>query len=301
MRRPVLFLVGLFLLAAAGCNPACGERPPGPAPATEAFLDATDFDGKYTPSTPVVLGGQSVYNGRIVFSNLPRLAVEGVLPADLQLAVNTSATKNVHPVALMFGHQTMTSWVFPGGLTYPIGSDYLELILIVPFVQASGKTEWHNYVVRMFVDDYFAWKGGNDFFGYRKDMATLTDSASDFAVTNLISNVFAASLSDFGAWYGDGQAESTLANYRHAKEIFRMPILGTLTQYPGSPYVCSHFDWNFTSSRARSLKSLHAVLQPFGTGIGAWVALGEVPGVADGAFEVEGLVWRLGLPDVCSF
>lgn len=302
-RTLVGFSFGLLVLALAGWNlSGCNSFGTGTAPAAASdFLDASDFAGSYENAEgDVILGGQSTYNGRLVFTNLSRTVVEGVLGENLRLAENISNSKDRHPVVLMFGHQTDTAWVSPVGGVWPIGEDYQELIVMIPFVQIGDNLEWHNYVVRMYLDDVWAVFGGNLWFGYRKVLAQLTETvARDSLDVNVFSNdVFVANLSDFGPWLTDDDAEDTLRNYRQVKEILGMPVLGTNTTV-GNVYVCSYFELSFGSAQVRTFTSRHA-FQPGFVGIDDWVALGEVTNVADGAFDVEGLIWRLGFPDACA-
>jgi hypothetical protein len=273
------------------------------------FLGATDFNGAYTPYPPAPgPQGESTYKGRIMFSNLPRGVVESVLPTDLQLANNTSATPAVHPVALLFGDQTHARWSIPGvaplELRKGVQKDYRyrEMIVIVPFVQYRGSPEWHNYVVGMFLNDLGATLGGNAFYGYRKELAKFRKTANLFKVSVEKHPIFTASLGGFGPWYPDAQADAALANYTDVKQILQMPVLGTeeLPQPlpPYHVYVSSYFVFDFQNSEARSFTSQHQFLAPFG--LASWVALGQISSVP-GAFEVKELVWKLGLPVAYHF
>ena len=114
IRLLMLPLLTLPLLG-AGCDPHLLAADAG----SDQFLDSSDFQGNYRTRRPPNgpwAGGQSIWDGRLVFVNLPREVVDDVLPADLHLAINTNASfPDVHPVALLYGHQANTQWVLPWG------------------------------------------------------------------------------------------------------------------------------------------------------------------------------------------
>src|SRR5262249_24117828 len=144
------------------------------------------------------LGGEATYHGSIVFTNLDRSLVRGVLPSGLQLASN-SAAPGVHPVIFLYGHQTNTCW-FIGNTTIRNGPDYQELTLLVPFVRIGAGMNWHNYVVRMYLNDWFAIDIGNQWFAYAKEYGTSQESGTD--VWELVANVpyFHANIPTTGSW-----------------------------------------------------------------------------------------------------
>src|SRR5262249_17147448 len=151
--------------------------------------------------------------------------------------------------------------------------------------------------------------GGNLLFGYGKVPANLQDMPPNtFNVRDTLHQpFFTASQSTFGQWYSNAQAKTNLPNYKDAMKIFRMPILRTFLT---GLHVCSYFKWSFPSQtyKVRSISSLQSFQQDVGSipetpnyGSMPPVHLGQLPTVTQGAFEMEGLRWRLGLPVPCQF
>lgn len=276
-------------------------------PTTGSFLGAGDFDGGYDGRTKDTnWGGHAYYVGRIVFLNLPRKSVQDVLNAapstSLHLAANHSATPNLHPVILMIGRQTNTAFVEPPGWTVPVGNDYNELILLIPFVQqGSSGTRWHNYVVHIYLDDFWAMWVGNQYYGLHKEQAVLTDNPPDYDVYRETDHVFHATFTALGALTSNSMA-ATLPNFQAAKEILSMPVLGTITSFPGNPYVCCYFEMDYSSGDVQPISSQVEFLEEFEPGMSAWKTANAIPSVADGAFEIRNVRWRMAFPPLsCQF
>jgi hypothetical protein len=275
---------------------------------TAAFLDVSDFDGGYQPLPwNPLFGGQSIYNGRIVFGNLPRTVVDDVLPPDLRLASNmTTEFPNEHPILLLFGHQTNTQWTFPWGPTN-VGNDYRELILIIPFVQRVGGNRWHNYIVRIYLDNKPAELIGNWYYGYFKEMATLTEAVAAAAATlEVLHGMTGIKMFQWRAvpastpFVSSSYAVANLENYQDAMQILTMPILGTLEL--GGAYVCSYWQWDLLSATVRPITVDLEFLEAFRVGMASWVALGPIKSLDQGAFEIQNIQWRMGYPPVsCTF
>jgi hypothetical protein len=306
----------LVLLGGASGADSCwnGDAPPtaaagAAAPQTGAvaatsgaqgFLGPDDFDGDFKPRAfDTFWGGEAIYHGRVVFLHLPRSEVAKVLPSDLQLAPRKLPSEPaVHPVILLFGHQTETKLVLPIG-TPQVGDDYNELILLVPFVQGLDKQRWHNYVVRMYLDDDVAIQLGNDYYGLQKKKAEFQETPARLSVTRELVEYFAFQPGAAGNWMSDATAQTTLANYAEMKEIAEMPVIGRPSW---TSYICSYFEWSFANAEAGSLSGTSTFLQQFDAGMAGWVALGPVANVTDGAWQVRKIRWRMGYPPfLCEF
>lgn len=284
----------------------------GCIPQTEDFLDAGNFTGSSsTPITDSLYKGQADYNGHLVFANLPRTVVDDVLPSDLQLATNGSdAMQDVHPIILLYGDQLNGTYLFPGLLPpMSIGTSYNELIILIPFVVRQGGTKWHNYVVRMYLDNNAAVLAGNMYYGYFKEMAAFVETSSsatlaDLDVTRSASSVFkwTVDLSASGSFTPSETASTTLANYQHALDIMRMPLLGTIDLVFTDAYVCSFWDWDVTNLEARPIEVTSQFVQPPRSGTSSWVSQGAIVSSGTFAFQLRGLVWRLAYPALpCLF
>lgn len=268
--------------------------------ATAPFLGPDDFEGEFEPRDgDAAWGGEAIYLGRVVFLHLARTEVAKVLPSGLQLAANESASlPDLHPVILLFGHQTETKLVYPFW-TPEAGDDYNELILLVPFVQRLNHLRWHNYVVRMYLDDDLAIQLGNDYYGLRKQKAVFEETATRFAVTRDLIERFEFLPTATGAWMSDPAAEASLANYPEMKQIAAMPVIGRPSW---TEFICSYFEWDFAGTQVRAISGTSEFLQPFDNGMDAWVALGPVANVTDGAWQLENFRWRIAFPPFpCEF
>jgi hypothetical protein len=274
-----------------------------------AFLGSADFSGSFDPGPSALpaFGGKSTYDGAVVFTNLDRALVAATLPVDLRLAQNTSSTPDRHPVVFIISHHANMSFLVPGpNPAYP--PEYQELILLIPFVQHANGTKWHTLVERMYLDDLAAITLGNLYFGYRKEIGAFVRSDTDLAPTqfearHLGTPYFEASLSLDGGWRTSGDAETSIQSFTKMQEIFEMPLIG---RNPGVapllPYLCSYWQWDYSAAFVRPMKSRHRLLRPFSVGTSAWVGLGELKSVKDGAVAMRGMEFRIGLPGFgCQF
>ncbi len=295
-------LIALFILF--GCCHTQDAFVPVTPTSTSAFLGPDDFSGSYTgPGDMPDIGGSTDYDGNIVFTNLPRTTVNDILPAELELAVNNEQPTQ-HPVILVFGKQTNLTWKLGGvEITFPGG--YNELILIIPFVQKQGHQEWHNFVVRMYLDWEDGVTGGNWFFGYRKQLAAFAETVgatTKLDVLRAAVEYFTADVASSGAWLDDATASGSLPNYDAMKQIFDMPMLGTKTAPNGDVYfVCSYFLYDFADTKIRASKVDHAYLQNFVSGMSSWVTAGALSGLSEGTYAVDDLGWELTSAQACKF
>ena len=158
-----------------------------------------------------------------MFTNLDRCVVQAVIPPQSKLAPN-SAAPGLHPVAYLYGRPTNTHWII-ANTPILIGPNYQELMLLVPFVQESAGTLWHNYVVRMYLDDSNAIAIGNLFFAYAKEWGTSQESGTE--VTELArQRHFHANIQTTGPWLPSAPADTTIPNYQAIQTILAMPIVG---------------------------------------------------------------------------
>jgi hypothetical protein len=275
-------------------------------PAFAQFLGPGVFSGTPKPrSSDATNGAESTYSGYILFTNISRSIVEQVLPPGMQLATN-SAASTLHPVIFMFGHQRNTKWLI-GGISYPVFDQYEEMILIVPFVQQAGQTNWHNYVVRMYLNDltWFAIGVGNSVYAYAKEFGTFDElglGVTVFSDLLYTSTPFFVAGMQVGAWQTSAEAESALPNYKAIQAIFEMPVLGYDDSIFGPRLVCSYFEFHYDTAMVAPLQSQHRFLQSFRGNMAPWVGLGLLSSVPDGAIAIAGLDWRLqNPPAACQF
>lgn len=301
---PACMVIMVLVALLAGCGPLPPEpvaRGADHGASTTGFLGADDFKGEYLPvSHGHARGGKSTYHGRIVVTNVDRALVADLLPAGLQLAAAASAPLAQHPLIVLMGHQTDTAWDLGGG-QLPVGQDYRELIALVPFVQRVGSSRWHNFIVRMYLDDFAALKIGNLHYGYAKQLATFGETPARFSTARRGVAMHTAESTALGGWHGDQDAGTHIPNYPALKQIFDMPVLGRL-DYGTRRFVCSYFAWQYDATTVRPIDVRHTIRAPFVNAMARWMRLGELRSVSGGAVEVRDIDWRVAFPPhVCAF
>jgi hypothetical protein len=258
------------------------------------FLGEADFDGQpIPPPGPVTTGGQATYIGVMTFTNINRDRVVELLPSGFQLAPRkTTRTPNVHPVILLFGDQTDGASVFPVGPPQPSGVHYSEMILAVPFVQKTGGSGWHTYIIRMYLDNAGAVVAG-EAFGYQKEPAWI-EWTGDYAriwKSSLLGDqdLLEGNFSWGAQWYDGNDALTTIPNFQDMVNIMTTRLLGRT----GGNSICSHFEWNLDQAKVARAETSYTMKTPFRSGMSAWPGLSPFENVKDGAVVVRGMRWSL--------
>jgi hypothetical protein len=260
----------------------------------DVFLDRNAFSGpsQPAPSRPGLYAGQAAFNGSIAVCNWARAAAAAALPADIELAPAARPGVAAHPVVFVLGEQTQGATIF-GGLTFPMGVDYHEILLAIPFVKHRRGTNLHVLVARMYASFFPAIWAGNAHYGFGKRMATMRVDGARYDVTMPDGTRLAHAVRQpLGAWCAAAQCD--LRNFAAMRAMFTLPVLGR--REDGS-YVASYFDWDFAGARVRPARVTVAIERE--------LAPGFLPraccAVPDGAFEVRGMIWRLSWPQRCRF
>jgi len=261
------------------------------------FPAPTDYYGGYDPQpSPVLFGGQSTYSGFLVVSMLPRPLVESVLPAQLSLATPKS-TAAEHPVIHLVGHQRYLVDVVQGVATgiRPL-PDYQEMIVLVPLVEYNGT--WHNYALRMYLDNMLAVNGGNFGYAYSKELGALEETISGAKTTTQVSvggaPYFSSVVSRTSAWHDTPAAIAAIPRWTDLHEYMSMPILGTDNLVGPQRILCSYFEWDFSQSSFATAVSEHEYQADFRPPLmSEWVTLGKLTNAVDGAIAVRDIRWRL--------
>jgi hypothetical protein len=255
----------------------------------DPFLGPEAFAGALLPAAarhePTV--GQAAFNGFWSFTNWPRGDVEGLLPPDIQLASNVSATPHLHPVVFLYGEQTAGALLF-GGTTLPTGIRYAELCMAVPFVVRHPRDCLQLFIARMYCAYYPATWNGNVHYGFSKEMATMGWAGPMFVATRADGTLLVEITVDASEPWS--QARSlTLPNLASARAVLSLPVLGRKRD---GTHVRSYFDWGFDDALVRPADAC--------VNIAASILPGLTPrrcyDVAGGSFEVRGLIWRLSWP-----
>src|SRR5262249_5149920 len=171
--------------------------------------------------------GQAHFNGCIAFSNWQKEEVAAVLPDELELAVNTSAAAELHPVVFIFGEQTEGATIF-GGVTFPMRVNYHELAFAIPFVKNRRGTHLHPFVPRVVSVFFPARWAGNGNYGLGKGMGTMRWEGPRFAVAMADGTmVFHASIEPVGGWEAGPRCD--LPNFAGMRDVFALPVVGRRT------------------------------------------------------------------------
>ena len=148
--------------------PAPGEDP-------SSFIAPDDFEGddRHPPRGPPPTGvGHSVFTGFVVFTNVERAVVTPLLAPGLCLA-ETKKHLAFHPIVHIVGQQQQTGWSFGSGREHEVDQPYGEFILIVPFVLQPPGTQWHNFVVRMYLESAIAKELGSSLPTARRSASSM--------------------------------------------------------------------------------------------------------------------------------
>ena len=260
----------------------------------DTFLDRTAFPGPSSNRSALAdpFVSQARFDGHITFSNWPREDVAKLLPPDLELCPNTSATPDIHPVAFIFGDQTQGAMLF-GGFNFSLGVHYQELGMAIPFVKHRHGQYLHMYMVRMYSSYAIATWNGNFHYGFSKEMARLWWQGPVYIVTTENDVLLLhASVEAAGEWSGGDSC--ALPNFAAMRAIFALPVVGRKSN---GAYVCSYFGWDFGEALVRPADACVAIDAPFVEGL----TPRECHDAPSGTFQVRGMCWNLSWPSSCRF
>ena len=287
-----------------------------PAPPNPGVLATSNFAGSFDcRSKDATSGGQSTYDGAAIVTMLDCNLVASVLAPGLELAQSTPAGATEHPVILLLGRQKDLYFLEDGGLI-PAEGPYTELILIVPYTVKPPGTKWHNYVVRMYLDNVDAIVIGDVIYAYAKEKATFTARGDMMSVMRNGSTMFESRVEATGPAINVAPGQAPPPGFADLQQVFEMPIVGYFGAQPPAPvpggwrFSCSYFEWDFSNATAAPAASKFTFVKEFKPGMQGWVDLGQLANAPEGAFKIRGLRWRLSLelplvppnmPPACTF
>src|SRR5271168_1232019 len=258
-----------------------------------SFPASGQFVGTYVPNPSAAqYGGQSTYDGSIAVTVLDRAIVEQVLPSAFALAQRTDGAAT-HPVIHLIGHQRDLMYLEDGIPVPAFVPDYREMSLLVPFVvlsqnAMSPSAKWHNFVVRMYLDDLGAVEAGNTYYAYQKELAALPESDAPKIVnwkvlTLLQGDVFTSTVDRTGPWSSPSNA--SIPGLTDVQTLFAMPLVGADVDPNGAVtrVICSYWEWDYTNAEVAQATSDHEFLQQFCPGMGGWI--GQPTGPPGAAIE----------------
>jgi hypothetical protein len=260
----------------------------------ETFLGRQSFAGHCADVTGFsgTFAGQADFNGCIAFCHWSREEAAAALPAELELADNTSPIPTLHPVAFVFGEQTAGATIF-GGITFPLGVSYHEFALAIPFVRHRRGRNLHTFMARMYSSYFPATWAGNAHYGLAKEMASMWWEGAVFVVGAAHGATrFRGCVEPAGEWGAGPRCQ--LPNFAAVRDVFALPVVGRRSD---GTFVTSYFGWDFAPARVRAARATLAI----DTALADGVTPRSCRSLADGTFEVRRMIWRLSWPAACRF
>lgn len=230
--------------------------------------------------------GQATFNGCIAVTTWPRRDVAALLPPGLAPALPASGADG-HPVVFVFGEQTGGA-VQVGGYPFPVGRDYREICVAVPFVRHLQGRYLHTFIPRMYATYLPAVWNGNAHYGFSKRVAQISWEGALYLVTSATGALL---------WHAETEPvkpSPSAAGFDAMRAMFRVPILGRKTD--GS-WVASYFDWDFATAAVAGADVAVSIGDGFLDGLTAR----RCTDPPSGSFAVRGMVWRLSWPSPCRF
>ena len=259
----------------------------------DALLDRRAFPGSAVDAATAgaSFAGEARFSGCFACTNWARAAVRALLPRELSLATNVSATPDVHPVIFMFGEQHEGGVIF-GGISIPMGVRYSEFGVAIPYVRFGGGPHLHTYVPRMYSSAYPAVRDANVHYGFRKELARLEQYGGIAALTTPAGALlWQAALEPAGPWIRSrGELPPSVAALHAALSI---AIIGRKAD---GRYIRSFFDLEMGEALVRPVRCAMSIEAPLVEGL----APGRCYAAPGGAFEGRGIRWRLSWPQPCE-
>jgi hypothetical protein len=253
----------------------------------EPFLGKESFPGPSVGLTAVhgSYAGQAYFNGCIAFCNWRKEDAAALLPAELELAENTSSAPEVHPVVFTFGEQTEGATIF-GGMTFPMGVSYHEFAFAIPFVKHRRGRNLHTFVPRMYSSYFPATWTGNAHYGFGKEMAAMQWQDALFVVATAAGEtLFTSAVESVGDWVSGRGCD--LPNFAAMRAVFTLPIVGRRSD---GTFVASYFGWDFDVAQVRPARATLSIVAQLTGGLTPQT----YAGLDSGTFEIRRMIWRLG-------
>jgi hypothetical protein len=214
---------------------------------------------------------------------LAREAAQAMLPAGLGLAAQNHTPGDRHPLVLILGQQ---SNVRPRPL--PLGADYLEFILAVPFVEHRGRARRGPfcYCPRLFLDRRLPTVLGRLLYGYAKRRAAIEMTENSYRIADL----------DDGELLLSADFRSTAATVEPSRSsaalFFDLPVIAQA----GDSWWYSFADFGLDRAVVQPVELALVIHRPFVSGlpVGGFRIAG-VEAAAARAFRIR-TNWRLAGP-----
>ncbi|HUI77146.1 MAG TPA: acetoacetate decarboxylase family protein [Bryobacteraceae bacterium] len=236
-----------------------------------------------TPPNPfaaINLNGDGTMRG--VTLALPAGRVRDFLPAGLELGTQDVTPPGTHPVILFFHDMFRAQMSIP---TLLPNMTYHEHSVGVPFSYLSsgsltpGNPGPYYFMPKLYLDNFLATLGGLLFWGFAKEMGSVTVTAERYTVTSL-TGLRVTSL----AWKpeeADYRPIAEYGNFEPVRQMLSQPVIALAPASIGPFFILSDFDkaWDVAT-----IRPLHTALE---------VDVEYVPGFAGGRYPADG--WSPGI------
>jgi hypothetical protein len=255
-----------------------------------------------TPQNPfaaINLNGNGTMRG--VTLALPTDRVRDFLPAGMTLGDQQVTPSGTHPVILFFHDMFRAQMSMP---TLLPNMTYHEHSVGVPFTYISsgsitpGNPGPYYFMPKLYLDNFWATIGGITFWGFPKEMASITVTAESYTVNSLAGQrITSLAWKKTKAGY---RPIREVANFEPVRQMLSQPIISMVPLAMGPFFILSDFDKIWETATVRPLETSLEVDIEYVPGYagGRYPASGWSPGIHSsviGSYELRAL-WRLSLP-----
>ncbi len=233
------------------------------------------------PFAVINLNGTGTMRG--VTLALPTDRVRELLPAGLEPGEQSVTPPGTHPVILFFHDMFRAQMSIP---TLLPSMTYHEHSFGIPFSYISsgsitpGLPGPYYFMPKLYLDNFWATLGGLTYWGFAKEMASVTVTGDNYTVTSLTGQRVTAL-----NWKKQENSEyQPIANYPHfepVRQMLNQPIISMVPFAMGPFFILSDFDKAWET----------ATLCPMETAVE--VDLAYIPGYQPGRYPAEG--WSPGI------
>jgi hypothetical protein len=229
----------------------------------------------------------------------PTDSVRNLLPAGLELGDQDVTPKGTHPIILLFNDMYRAELSFPNLLP---SMTYHEHFIAIPFAFLSrttlipGYPGPYYYLVKGYLDSFFATIGGRFLWGLPKELTNLKVTANQYTVYNPCGRRLTSL-----AWNTHGENNfrplAELPNFSPIREMLSRPIVSMMPAAVGPFFVTSDFHIQWEAATLRPLQTTVEVDVAFVPGYecGRYPASGRSPGIDRsvlGSYELQA-PWKI--------
>jgi hypothetical protein len=233
---------------------------------------------------------------------LPTAHVRAMLPPGLELGAQQVTPPGTHPVVLFFHDMFRAQMSVP---TLLPNMTYHEHSIGVPFSYLAagsimpGVPGPYYFMPKLYLDNFLATLGGFLFWGFAKEMASVTVTGTSYAIDSL-----AGSRVSSLAWKASEphpfKPIAEYPNFEPIRQMLTQPIISSVPAAMGPFFALSDFDKDWAAATLSPLQTRVEVNVEYVPGYpaGSYPATGWSPGIDSsvlGSYELKA-PWRLSLP-----